>query len=94
MGFTPNQQQNNLNRQLSSTQIIFVSVCTLSAIDLTIYIFLVVNNVEDCMDAIFPLTALVGITSAFVSNIFKSDELFNFIEQIEFELTDRKYKSE
>lgn len=94
MGFATNQQQNIPNRLLNSTQIVFVTVCTLSTINLTLYIFLVVNDIEDCMDAGFSLSMVVGTAITFGSFTLRNDELFNFIKHIEIELTDRKYISE
>lgn len=90
IGFAPNQQQNDRNRRFNSKQIIIVTVCTLSTIDFMLYVLLVANDIEDRMDAIYSLTAVAGATIAFVSIIFRIDELFNFIELIEIELTDRK----
>lgn len=93
MGFTPNQQQNNPNRQLNSTQIISVVVFAMSAVFVAVSIFRGNKDTEDFISAIFSLTFVVDVMIAFVSIIFKSGDLFDFIELFEKELTDRKCES-
>lgn len=90
MGFAPNQQQNN-RLNLNYRQIIFVFVCGTNVTFLSSYIFLVANDIEEYMDAIFSLIVLVTIAIAFISIIFKNDQLFNYIECLTKELTDSKY---
>lgn len=88
MGFAPNQQQNG--RNLNYRQMIFVIVCVLNVTFLTSYIFLEATDIEEYMDAIFSLIVMVTIAVAFTSIIFKNDQLFNYIECLAKELTDRK----
>lgn len=89
MGFAPNQQQNN-RLNLNYRQIIFVIVCGMNVTFLSSYIFLEANDIEEYMDAIFSLIIMVTIAIAFISIIFKNDQLFNYIECVTKELTDRK----
>lgn len=89
MGFTPNQPQNNY-RQLKFGQIIIVGVCSIDAIKMGVYIFCEADGIEEYMYSIFSLTVVAGITISFISFIFKNDKLFNVIEIIAKELTNRK----
>lgn len=79
MGFTRNQQPTS-HGKLNFRQAVFVAVCAINIILLVFYIFFVTKTIDENMDAIFSLTVLVGIMIAFVSLIFKNDDLFTDIE--------------
>lgn len=89
MGFTLNQQQNN-PRHLSAGQIISVIMCSINIILVGIHIIRVADDIEDYMDSIFTLTILFAFAIAFISIIFKNDQLFNTIEICTNELNVRK----
>lgn len=78
-GFTPNQQQND-HQKWNLRQIIFVALCVVNIIVVSVQIFLVTNEIDEYIDAIVSLTCVTGITIAYVSFIFKNEEIFNIIE--------------
>lgn len=89
MGFTANQQQSNHGKS-NFRQMAFVAVCAVNAILLVFYISLEANTIDEYMDAIFSLTVVVGIMMAFISLIFKNDDIFTNIEFCEKTLTESK----
>lgn len=89
MGFIPNQQQNN-HRQLNSVHIFTVAVYSINIICMSSYIFFVANDIDEYMDSILALTAVVCITIALISLIPINDQLFINIELCANELNNRK----
>lgn len=69
---------------------VFVFVCTINALLLVFYIFLVANTIAEYMDAIFSLTVLVGVEMVFISFIFKNDDIFTGFDFCERILTESK----
>lgn len=89
VGFTPNQQQ-NYHSNWNLRQIIFVAVCVVNIIVVSVQIFLVANAIDEYIDAIVSLTCVVGITIAYISLIFKSDEILKTIGICTKEVNDSK----
>lgn len=92
MGFTPNQQRENVHREFNFRQNIFVVILAINAILLVFYIFLVANALDEYMDAIFSLTVVIGTEMAFISLICKNDDIFINIEFLEKQITESKCK--
>lgn len=85
MGFSPNQQQNNI-RRVSCSQIIDILFCIIDAFFVGLYIVFEASGIEKFMESIFSLTVVAGITIAYISIIFKNDKIFNTAKCFEHEL--------
>lgn len=75
MGFNPNQQKNN-HFQFHPRQIFYIIHYSINIILCGVFLFCEEHNTEEYMESIYGLTAVTGITIAFISIILKNDELF------------------
>lgn len=90
VGFIPNKQQKNYEKSKRG-QIIYIIVCGLNTIVFLFYIFLVANDIEEYMNAIFLLTAVITVTIAFTNLMFRNNDIFNVIEFCAKEQTESTY---
>ena len=86
MGFIPKEQQNRNRRLLKCIQIVYVIKYSIDTIFVGTYIFLEAESIDEYMESIFILAALVAVFCCFLSIIFKNDLLFDTIELTESEL--------
>lgn len=70
----------------ATSQIIDILFCIVDAVFVGLYIVFEASGIEVFMESIFSLTVEVGITIAYISIIFKNDELFITVECFENEL--------
>lgn len=54
------------------------------------YVMFEAQDIEEYMEAIFSLTAVLGLEVAYINLIFKNDQLFNVFELVSKELTTSK----
>lgn len=90
MGFTPNQQINN-RPEWNFRQIIGVVTYAFYIILYGVYIIFEANSLDEYMDSIFLLNAIVAVMICFINIIFKNDKLFEMIEQFGNEFTVSTY---
>lgn len=86
MGLTPCQQQNS-HPQWNPRQIFCSVKYLIDTMAMAAYILIEADSIEEYMESIFSLTAVVGIEVAYISFIFKNDKLFNVFELVSLELT-------
>lgn len=86
MGFTPNQQQNS-HRKFSFRQTVCTVKYSIDILLIGVYVFCEADRTDEYMESIFAFTAGIAITIAFISIIWKNDQLFNLLELSSQELT-------
>lgn len=89
MGLIRKQHPNNRPqwnpRQLFCTAFYVGDTMTMGA-----YVMFEAQDIEEYMEAIFSLTAVLGLEVAYINLIFKNDQLFNVFELVSKELTTSK----
>lgn len=89
MGLTPSRQQNN-RPQWNSRQIFCTVKYVIDTFAMGTYVIFEADDIEEYMESIFSLTAVVAIEASYISFIFKSDKLFGTFELVSKEITIRK----
>lgn len=79
IGFTPQQQQNNL-WPLNAPQMFYIGKYSTDVIVIGVYVFSKAESIDHYMVSTFSLTVIAGITISFISIIFENDKLFHLIE--------------
>lgn len=88
IGFTPNQQRQTKYRKVSRSQIIMITIFCINIGTLCVFFFYEANGIEQYMDVIYEFTVTFGIFIAFLSIIFKVDDIFNILELTEKEIAE------
>lgn len=90
IGFTPNQPENDFYRKLSTFQLFVIAAFLIDVGTVCVYFFYEAKGIEEYMDAILEFLVSVTILVAFVSLIFKNNDIFDILERTGKELTDRE----
>ena len=78
LGFIPNQ-----NHLLNKQHICGILIGVSTTISQFLYIFREADTTEDYMASIFTVTAVIAITLNHMTIVFKTTELYDFIENIQ-----------
>lgn len=88
LGFIPNQQQKNHQWKFpfNGRQKIIIICYIIEMIFLGVFILHEAKDIEEYTNSIFELTAASASSIIFISIVYKSDKVFNAIENCEHEL--------
>lgn len=84
-GFIPNQQQNN-HWKLNVRQKVSLIWHFITLFSYIVFILVDASGIEDNVSAISASTLGTAVFMSFISIIYKNDEIFNVIENFEYEL--------
>lgn len=86
MGLIPSEQPNN-GPQWNPRQIFCTVIYIADTLAMGLYVILEAEEIEEYMEASFSLTSVAAIEIAYISFIYKNDQLFNFFDIVSKEMT-------
>lgn len=89
LGLVPNPQPNN-QPLWNSRQILCTAIHIADTIGMTSYIVFEAEEIDEYMEAIYSLTAVISMEVAYFGFVYKNDKLFNFFEIFSKEITTSK----